>query len=949
MGAHFIHSFAMTQKYDVVQVVKLTPKKLFYSRISPYNAQFLEKYSHLKDFMFGSVLTKVFGSRNQRLVKQMGKTVSQINALEADFEALSDDAIKAKTEELKKRVSEGEKLDSVLIEAFALTREASKRSLGLRHFDVQLVGGIVLHDGKIAEMRTGEGKTLVATLPAYLNALTGKPVHIVTVNDYLAQRDSGWMGKVFQQLGLKVGVIYSGQPYDEKQAAYRCDIVYGTNNEFGFDYLRDNMAFQKERRAQTELNFAIVDEVDSILIDEARTPLVISGPAEESTDLYQKINKIVPNLTQQMEEEGPGDFSLDEKSKQVFMTEEGHEHAEQLLEKAGMLPEGSSLYDVSNISLLHHLYAALRARYLFQKDVDYIIRDGQIVIIDEFTGRMMPGRRWGDGLHQAIEAKENVKIQQENQTLASITFQNYFRLYEKLAGMTGTADTEATEFQQIYGLEVVVIPTNKDMIRDDSADVVYRTTKEKYTAIVESIKEARAKNQPILVGTASIESSELLSKFLNKEKIEHQVLNAKHHEKEAQIIAEAGQPGAVTIATNMAGRGTDIVLGGNLELELQAANDDSQKEKIRQDWQQRHAQVIEAGGLFVIGTERNESRRVDNQLRGRSGRQGDPGLSRFYLSMEDGLMRIFGSDRVAGLMEKMGMEEGEAIEHPWVTKAIENAQKKVEGKNFDARKQLLEYDDVANEQRKVVYQERNALMDSDDISENIETIREEVVNNIISRHIPYQSMEEQWDVPALEKDLLDEFNLKLPVGEWLEKDDELHEETLRDKILEEVIAVNKEKEQRYSPEIVRQVEKAIMLQMLDAHWKEHLANMDHLRQGIGLRGYAQKNPKQEYKRESFELFSRMLDTVKTSVITTLAKFEINTEAVPQPEPQVDESKMKFEHADAQRPQRDSRVGHETAVSDGQQPYVREMPKVGRNEPCPCGSGKKYKRCHGKLS
>ncbi len=900
--------------------------------------------------MFGSVLTKVFGSRNQRLVKQMGKIVGQVNALESDYETLSDDDIKAKTEEFKKRVAEGEKLDSLLVEAFALTREASKRSLGLRHFDVQLIGGIVLHEGKIAEMRTGEGKTLVATLPAYLNALTGKSVHIVTVNDYLARRDAGWMGKVFEQLGMSVGVIYSGQPYEEKQASYRCNIVYGTNNEFGFDYLRDNMAFQKERRAQTGLSFAVIDEVDSILIDEARTPLVISGPAEESTDLYQKINKIVPNLTQQMEEEGPGDFSLDEKSKQVFMTEEGHEHAEQLLEKAGLLPEGSSLYDVTNITLLHHLYAALRARYLFQKDVDYIIRDGQIVIIDEFTGRMMPGRRWGDGLHQAIEAKEGVKIQQENQTLASITFQNYFRLYEKLSGMTGTADTEATEFQQIYGLEVVVIPTNMDMVRDDSADVVFRTTKEKYQAIVDSIKEARERNQPVLVGTASIESSELLSKFLNKEKINHQVLNAKHHEKEAQIIAQAGRPGAVTIATNMAGRGTDIVLGGNLELELEAANDDPDtQQKIKQDWQQRNQQVLEAGGLFVVGTERNESRRVDNQLRGRSGRQGDPGLSRFYLSMDDNLMRIFGSDRVAGLMEKLGMEEGEAIEHPWVTKAIENAQKKVEGKNFDARKQLLEYDDVANEQRKVVYQERNALMDSDDISENIQTIREEVVNDVISRHIPYQSMEEQWDVPSLEKDLQDEFNLKLPVGEWLEQDDELHEETLRQKILDQVIAVNKDKEQRYGPEIVRQVEKAVMLQMMDAHWKEHLANMDHLRQGIGLRGYAQKNPKQEYKRESFELFSRMLGTVKNSVIATLAKFEINTEAVPQPEPPVDESKMKFEHAQAAGPSQGPEVAHEKEVADGSQPYVREMPKVGRNEPCPCGSGKKYKRCHGKLS
>ena len=899
--------------------------------------------------MFGSVLTKVFGSRNQRLVKQMGRIVSQINALEDEYAGLDDNQLKTKTAEFKQRISDGASLDDLMVETFALTREASKRSLGLRHFDMQLIGGIVLHEGKISEMRTGEGKTLVATLPAYLNALTGNSVHIVTVNDYLAKRDSAWMGQVFEQLGLTVGVIYSGQPFEEKQAAYNCDIVYGTNNEFGFDYLRDNMAFLKERRVQGSLSFAIVDEVDSILIDEARTPLVISGPAEESTDLYQSINKLVPDLVAQVEEDGPGDFSLDEKSKQVFMTEEGHEHAEQLLEKADLLPQGSSLYDVSNIALLHHLYAALRAKHLFHKDVDYVINNGQIVIIDEFSGRMMPGRRWSDGLHQAIEAKENVAVQQENQTLASITFQNYFRLYTKLSGMTGTADTEATEFQEIYGLEVVVIPTNKDMIREDAADVVFRTAQEKYMAMIESIKEARIRDQPVLVGTASIESSELLSSVLKKEKIEHEVLNAKQHEREAQIIAQAGRPGAVTIATNMAGRGTDIVLGGNLELELSEAPEDEQKQaQIKAQWKQRNQQVIDAGGLFVMGTERNESRRVDNQLRGRSGRQGDPGLSRFYLSMEDSLMRIFGSDRVAGLMEKMGMEDGEAIEHPWVTKAIENAQKKVEGKNFDARKQLLEYDDVANEQRKVVYQERNALMDSDNISENIQTLREEVVNSVISRHIPYQSMEEQWDVESLEKDLVDEFNLKLPVKQMLENDDELHEETLRDLVLEKVVEINDQKQKLYTEEVVQQVEKAVMLRMLDIHWKEHLANMDHLRQGIGLRGYAQKNPKQEYKRESFELFSTMLDTVKTSVVTTLAKFEINTDAPqPQPQPQVDQSKMKFEHAQAAEQQQQGR--DESSISDGAQPYTREMPKVGRNEPCPCGSGKKYKRCHGRLS
>jgi len=897
--------------------------------------------------MFGSVLTKVFGSRNQRLVKHMGKTVSQINALEADYQALSDEGIREKTGQFRQRVEDGESLDSLQAEAFALTREAAVRSLGMRHFDVQLIGGIVLHEGKISEMRTGEGKTLMATLPAYLNALGGNPVHVVTVNDYLARRDSQWMGKVYEQLGLSVGVIYSGQPFEEKQQAYRCDIVYGTNNEFGFDYLRDNMAFASERRVQGKLNFAIVDEVDSILIDEARTPLIISGPAEESTDLYQKINTIVPELSIQKEEDGPGDFSIDEKAKQVFMTEAGHEHAEQLLERSGLLPGGSSLYDVGNISLLHHLYAALRARHLFQKDVDYIIRDGQIVIIDEFTGRMMSGRRWSDGLHQAVEAKEGVAVQQENQTLASITFQNYFRLYNKLGGMTGTADTEATEFQQIYGLEVVVIPTNQPMIRDDTADVVYRTANEKFMAIVEAIKAAREKNQPVLVGTASIESSELLSNVLEKQKIPHQVLNAKQHEKEAQIIAQAGSPGAVTIATNMAGRGTDIVLGGNLEMELQQAGDkNAELEKIRTDWAQRNKQVIEAGGLFVIGTERNESRRVDNQLRGRSGRQGDPGLSRFYLSLEDNLMRIFGSDRVAGLMEKLGMEDGEAIVHPWVTRAIENAQKKVEGKNFDARKQLLEYDDVANEQRKVVYQERNALMESDDISENIQALREEVVDDIISRHIPEQSMEEQWNIPALEKDLQEEFNLKLPVGQWLDREDDLFEDTLRQRILEQVNQLNEQKEQRYGAEIVRQVEKAVMLRMLDVHWKEHLANMDHLRQGIGLRGYAQKNPKQEYKRESFELFTRMLNTVKTSVVTTLAKFEISTEAITEPPPQVDESEMEYIHDQAEAPRSGPARGAEETVA---QPYVREMPKVGRNEPCPCGSGKKFKRCHGRIS
>ncbi len=912
--------------------------------------------------MLGKLVTKVVGSRNQRLLKRLSKTVAAINALEEEIKALSDSELAAKTPMFRQRIEQGESMEAILPETFAVVREVGRRMLDMRHFDVQLVGGMVLHQGKIAEMRTGEGKTLVATLPAYLNAVAGNPVHIITVNDYLARRDAEWMGKIYKFLGLTVGVIVSGQDNVEKREAYACDIVYGTNNEFGFDYLRDNMAFRAEDRMQRKLAYAIIDEVDSILIDEARTPLIISGPAEESTDLYTKINAIIPKLTRQETEDGPGDYSVDEKAKQVFLTEEGHDTSEQLLEQAGLLPEGSSLYDVTNIGLLHHLNAALRAHTMFTKNVDYIVRDNQVIIIDEFTGRMMPGRRWSDGLHQAVEAKEGAKIQQENQTLASITFQNLFRLYDKLAGMTGTADTEAEELQQIYGLEVVVIPTHKPMIRDDAPDLVYRTSEEKYTAIIDAIKDCNKRQQPVLVGTASIDSSEYLSKLLKEQKIEHEVLNAKQHEREAHIIAQAGRPGAVTIATNMAGRGTDIVLGGNVEMEIQDAGElsPSEEEDLKKAWQERHNQVIDAGGLHVLGTERNESRRVDNQLRGRCGRQGDPGSSRFYLSMEDNLMRIFGSERVSNLMQKLGMEEGEAIEHNWVSRAIENSQRKVEGRNFDIRKQLLEFDDVANEQRKVVYDRRNTLMDVDDISEHIAGERAEVIEEVINRSIPPQSMEEQWDVEALETELANEFGLKLPVAQWLKDDDSLHEESLRKRIEEEIVKAYEQKAATVGEDVMRHLEKAVMLKVLDEQWKEHLANMDHLRQGIGLRSYAQKNPKQEYKRESFELFTAMLDRVRYEVISILSKIQIQTESeVESMEAQRREAqKMEFLHPDASAPnlplEEEAVVGDEqgqtaVAAAPAVQPYVRQGRKIGRNEPCPCGSGKKYKQCHGKLN
>ena len=923
--------------------------------------------------MFSKVATKIFGSRNQRLLGKLSTLADKINALEPSLEGLSDTELKAKTDEFRQRAGAGEGPQELLVEAFAVVRETSRRTLKMRHFDVQLIGGMVLNDGKIAEMRTGEGKTLMATLPAYLNAVCGNTVHVVTVNDYLAQRDADWMGQIYGYLGLSVGVVLSGQDSAAKRAAYACDIVYGTNNEFGFDYLRDNMAFSAEDRVQRSLDFAIVDEVDSILIDEARTPLIISGPAEDSSDLYTRIDKIIPALERQApaeesaegleEEEGPGDFSVDEKTRQVSLTEAGHENAERLLSEAGLLDEDSSLYDVGNISLMHHLYAGLRAHSLFQRDVDYIVRDGQIVIIDEFSGRMMPGRRWSEGLHQAVEAKEGVAIQQENQTLASITFQNLFRLYDRLSGMTGTADTESVEFQQIYGLEVVVIPTNQPMIREDLSDLVYRTQKEKFDAIIEDIKACQSRNQPVLVGTASIETSEYLSGLLNKEKISHEVLNAKQHEREAQIIAQAGKPAAVTIATNMAGRGTDIVLGGNVVMDLEALGEDDtqRKSEIQAQWQTCHDQVVQAGGLYVLGTERNESRRVDNQLRGRCGRQGDPGGSRFYLSLEDNLLRIFGSNRVSGLMEKLGMEEGEAIEHSWVTRAIENSQKKVEGRNFDIRKQLLEYDDVANEQRKVVYDQRNTLMATDNISETVTAAREEVIAEIIDQSIPPESLEEQWDVPALQQDLQTHFGIPLPVEDWLKADDNLHEETLRNKISEEVSRVYEEKVASVGEPVMRHLEKAVMLKTLDEQWKEHLAQMDYLRQGIGLRGYAQKNPKQEYKREAFEMFSAMLNQVKNDVVGILAKVQVQTEAevtdLETRQRQLGEQNREYLHPDSPTdgpseasagPGQGVDTGSARPAADTSQPFVRAGAKVGRNEPCPCGSGKKFKQCCGKL-
>ncbi|WP_310596800.1 preprotein translocase subunit SecA [Aeromonas aquatica] len=906
--------------------------------------------------MISTLLTKIIGSRNDRTLKALRKIVKQINAMEPQFEALSDQELQAKTAEYRQRLEQGETLEQLLPEAFATVREASRRVFGMRHFDVQLIGGMVLNSNRIAEMKTGEGKTLTATLPAYLNALSGRGVHVVTVNDYLAKRDAEANRPLFTFLGMTVDCNVPGMDASQKRDAYAADVTYGTNNEFGFDYLRDNMAFSPEQRVQRPLNYALVDEVDSVLIDEARTPLIISGPAEDSSAMYTQINKLIPLLVKQDKEDseeytGDGHYTVDEKNRQALLTENGQIFVEELLKKEGLLAEEDSLFSATNISLLHHVNAGLRAHTLFERNVDYIVQKDEIVIVDEHTGRTMPGRRWSDGLHQAVEAKEGVKIQNENQTLASITFQNYFRLYDKLAGMTGTADTEAFEFQQIYGLDTVVIPTNKPMVRKDMGDLVYLTAQEKYAAIVEDIRGCVSRGQPVLVGTVSIENSELLSGILTKENIPHKVLNAKFHAMEAEIVAQAGQIGAVTIATNMAGRGTDIVLGGNWQAEIAALENptDEQIRAIKAAWQIRHDEVLAAGGLHIIGTERHESRRIDNQLRGRSGRQGDPGSSRFYLSMEDTLMRIFASDRVTGMMKKLGMEEGEAIEHPWVTKAIENAQRKVEGRNFDIRKNLLEFDDVANDQRKVVYEQRNELLDTNDISDTIHVIRDDVYGAIIDEYIPPQSLEEMWDVPGLEARLKADFALDLPLQQWLAEDDKLYEEKLRERILEEATKLYAHKEELVGTSVLRNFEKAVMLQTLDGLWKEHLAAMDHLRQGIHLRGYAQKNPKQEYKRESFDLFTQMLETLKRDVVSILSRVQVQERDVEameeQQRQQAEAAPRTYTHAAAENQLADEEAQAEAAPVT----FVRDEQKIGRNDPCPCGSGKKYKHCHGQLT
>ena len=902
--------------------------------------------------MLISTVKKIFGTRNDRELKRMRKVVARINALEEAMQALEDNALRAKTDEFRSRLSEGEKLEQLLPEAFAVVREAGVRAVGMRHFDVQLIGGMTLHDGKIAEMRTGEGKTLVATLPAYLNALPDHSVHLVTVNDYLAGRDAAWMGPLYEFLGLTVGVVRSGQSAEEKKAAYGCDVVYGTNNEFGFDYLRDNMAFSMADKSQGKLAFAIVDEVDSILIDEARTPLIISGAVEDSSELYKAINRLIPKLTPEVEEQ-EGDFTVDEKQRSIELTESGHEKVEGMLIEAGLLQEDDSLYAATNLGLLHHVHSGLRAHVLFQRDVEYIVQEGQVVLIDEHTGRTMPGRRLSEGLHQAIEAKEGVKIQSESQTLASTTFQNFFRIYDKLAGMTGTADTEAFEFRQIYGLDCVVIPTNVPMRRDDLNDLVYLTREEKFEAIIEDVRACIDTGAPVLVGTASVETSEELSQAFKKHEIDHKVLNAKYHEQEAEIIAQAGRPGVVTIATNMAGRGTDIVLGGNLEAELASQGktlDEATRERLTADWQARHDAVIEAGGLHILGTERHESRRIDNQLRGRSGRQGDPGVSRFYLSLEDNLMRIFASDRVKSFMQALGMERGEAIEHRMVTNAIEKAQRKVEGRNFDIRKQLLEYDDVANDQRQIIYRQRDELLSDDEIGETITAIREDVVNDVIDGFIAPMSVEEQWDILGLEKQLEAEFGLNLPVVQWLDEDDTLHEEPLRQRIVNAVQAAYDEKAEGIGPGM-RQLEKQIMLQVLDTLWKEHLQVMDQLRQGIHLRAYANKNPKQEYKRESFALFEGLLQRLKYEVVRFLSNVQVQRSdeaaAIEQRRREAAaKQKMAFEHAEAGSAVAPAADAPPPAAP---QPITRAQPKVGRNDPCPCGSGKKYKQCHGALS
>jgi len=900
--------------------------------------------------MISGLLKKIFGSRNDRLIKQYSQAVKRINAFEPAMQALSDDALRAKTDEFRQRHANGESLDALLPEAFAVVREAGVRALGMRHFDVQMIGGMVLHDGKIAEMRTGEGKTLVGTLPAYLNAISGKGVHVITVNDYLATRDSDWMGRLHRFLGLTVGVNLSQMDHEAKQAAYAADITYGTNNEFGFDYLRDNMVYTAGERVQRTLNFAIVDEVDSILIDEARTPLIISGQAEDHTDLYLRMKDVVPNLTRAMEEADAGDYWVDEKGHQVHLSEAGYEHAEQLLAEYGLLKEGTSLYDAANITLMHHLNAALRGMTLFHKDQHYVVQNDEVVIVDEFTGRLMTGRRWSDGLHQAVEAKEGVKIQAENQTLASITFQNYFRMYNKLAGMTGTADTEAYEFHQIYGLETVVIPTHRPMVRKDMNDLVYKTADEKHTAIIADIKDCAKRGQPVLVGTTSIEASELLSSLLDKEKLPHQVLNAKQHAREAEIVVQAGRPGMVTIATNMAGRGTDIVLGGNIEKPLAAIRDDeslpvAEREQkaaaMKAEWQEVHNAVLASGGLHIIGSERHESRRIDNQLRGRAGRQGDAGSSRFYLSLDDPLLRIFAGERLRSIMDKLKMPEGEAIEHPLVTRSLESAQRKVEARNFDIRKQLLEYDDVSNDQRKVIYQQRNELLETDDISETITAMRQSVIADVFRTYVPAESVEEQWDMEGLESALATELQINAAVAQWFKDEPTLSDEEILARITKEADEAYRAKVELVGATNFQQFERNVMLQSLDSHWREHLAALDHLRQGIHLRGYAQKNPKQEYKREAFELFEGLLDLVRKEVTRIVFTVQIRSpEDVEETAPHADVQNVQYQHAGF-----DEALGEEAPP----QPAADTGPKVGRNDPCPCGSGKKYKHCHGKLS
>ncbi|MEJ1098025.1 MULTISPECIES: preprotein translocase subunit SecA [unclassified Pseudoxanthomonas] len=915
--------------------------------------------------MINNLLTRVFGSRNERLLKQLQRSVGKINALESEMEKLSDDALKAKTPEFQQRIRDGESLDKILPEAFAVCREASRRVLGMRHYDVQLIGGMVLHLGKIAEMRTGEGKTLVGTLPVYLNALEGKGVHVVTVNDYLARRDAAWMGKLYSWLGLTVGVVYPGMPHSDKHAAYAADITYGTNNEFGFDYLRDNMAMAQQDRYQRGLHYAIVDEVDSILIDEARTPLIISGPADESPELYIRVNRIVPSLIKQEAEDGEGDYWVDEKGKQVHLSEAGMEHAEELLRQAGILKdEEDSLYGATNLSVVHHLNAALRAHAIYQRDVDYIVRDGEVVIVDEFTGRTLVGRRWSDGLHQAVEAKEGVPVQRENQTLASITFQNLFRMYKKLSGMTGTADTEAYEFQSIYGLEVVVIPTHRPTVRKDSSDQVFLNRTGKFNAVLADIEDCYARGQPVLVGTTSIETSELLSEHLRKAGVPHEVLNAKQHEREAQIVAQAGRPKAVTIATNMAGRGTDIVLGGSLEAELEQLPEeatDADRLRIKREWQKRHDEVKAAGGLHIVGTERHESRRIDNQLRGRSGRQGDPGSSRFYLSLEDNLMRIFASDWVQKAMKLIGMKEDDVIEDKLVSRQIEKAQRKVEAHNFDIRKNLLDFDDVNNDQRKVIYAQRDELLEADSVKENIDGIRGDVVEELVNRFVPPNSVDEQWDLAGLENELREEMGLELPVTRWPQETEELDAEAIEQRVQDAMAQYFNAKEEVIGAETMRALEKHIMLTVLDKSWKEHLARMDYLRQGIHLRGYAQKQPKQEYKKEAFELFSSMLEQVKREVITILARVRIRSEeevaaleAQERAHAEAQARQLQFQHEDVGGYGADEEAAREQAMAQGgfvqspPQTVHRDSPKVGRNDPCPCGSGKKYKHCHGQL-